>query len=89
MKNPSSKLTRMRLDLEEYDFEIKYIKGKNNVTADALSRIDFKEIQQLTNKEYSIAKMTTISETKKLIKNVELELDKNNVTSQNNETQEE
>ena len=30
MKNPSSKLTRMRLDLEEYDFEIEYIKGKEN-----------------------------------------------------------
>lgn len=39
MKNPSSKLTRMRLDLEEYDFSIEYIKGKCNVLADALSRI--------------------------------------------------
>lgn len=39
MKNPSSKLTRMRLDLEEYDFELEYIKGKSNVVADALSRI--------------------------------------------------
>lgn len=39
MKNPSSKLTRMRLDLETYDFEIEYLKGKHNVCADALSRI--------------------------------------------------
>lgn len=30
MKNPSSKLTRMRLDLEEFDFEIEYIKSKDN-----------------------------------------------------------
>lgn len=39
MKNPTSKLTRMRLDLEEYDFVVEYIKGKNNTGADALSRI--------------------------------------------------
>lgn len=45
MKNPSSKLTRVRLDLEEYDFEIEYVKGKDNVTADALSRITFDEIK--------------------------------------------
>lgn len=39
MKNPTSKLTRMRLDLEDFDFTIEYIQGKTNVTADALSRI--------------------------------------------------
>ena len=36
MKNPSSKLTRMRLDLEEYDFTIEYLRGKDNYIADAL-----------------------------------------------------
>jgi len=39
MTNPSSKLTRMRLDLEEYDFTVKYLKGKDNHIADALSQI--------------------------------------------------
>ena len=39
MKDPTSKLTRMRLDLGEYDFSIEYIKGKANVGADGLSRI--------------------------------------------------
>lgn len=39
MKNPTSKLTRMRLDLEEFNFEIQYVAGKSNVVADALSRI--------------------------------------------------
>lgn len=39
MKNPTSKLTRIRLDLEMYDFDIEYIRGKDNVCADALSRI--------------------------------------------------
>lgn len=39
MKNPNSKLTNMRLDLEEFDFVVEYIQGKTNVIADALSRI--------------------------------------------------
>lgn len=37
--NPSSRLTKFRLCLEEYDFHVEYIKGRDNVTADALSRI--------------------------------------------------
>ena len=39
MKDPSSRLMKFRLTLEEYDFEIVYVKGKDNVAADALSRI--------------------------------------------------
>lgn len=39
LKEPNSKLTRWRLRLEEYDFEIKYKKGQQNTNADALSRI--------------------------------------------------
>lgn len=65
MKNPSSKLLRIRLDLEEYDFEIEHIPGKNNVSADALSRIDFQEIRELGNNISVIRKMTTRSDTKK------------------------
>lgn len=37
----------MRLDLEEYDFEIQYIKGKDNVKADALSRITIDDLKNL------------------------------------------
>ncbi|CAH4030463.1 unnamed protein product [Pieris brassicae] len=37
-KDPSSKLQRWRLKLEEYDYEIIYKKGKLNSAADALSR---------------------------------------------------
>lgn len=48
MKNPSSKLTRMRLDLEEYQFDIQYIKGKENIGPDTLSRIEL-DITDLTN----------------------------------------
>lgn len=39
MKNPTSKLTRMRVDLEEFDFDVQYVPGKTNFGADALSRI--------------------------------------------------
>lgn len=38
-KNPSSKMTRVRLDLIDYNFEIKFKPGKLNSNADALSRI--------------------------------------------------
>lgn len=37
-KDPSSKLQRWRLKLEEYEYEIVYRKGKLNSAADALSR---------------------------------------------------
>lgn len=39
LKEPNSKLTRWRLRLQEYNFEIIYKKGKQNTNADALSRI--------------------------------------------------
>lgn len=45
LKNPSSRLSRLRLDLEEYHFDIEYIKGKDNVMADALSRISIDELK--------------------------------------------
>lgn len=45
MKDPSSKLTNIRLKLSEYNFSIEYIKGKNNVGADALSRISIKDLK--------------------------------------------
>lgn len=38
-KNPSSKLTRIRIDLMDYDFDIIFKQGKMNTNADALSRI--------------------------------------------------
>lgn len=39
LKNPASKLTRIRLEIEEFNFDVEYIKGSDNVIADALSRI--------------------------------------------------
>ena len=50
MKEPSSRLTKFRLLLEEYNFSIEYSPGKENTTADALSRItlDSKDLQKLS-----------------------------------------
>jgi hypothetical protein len=39
ISNPSSRLMRFRLKLEEYEYEVIYKPGKSNTNADALSRI--------------------------------------------------
>lgn len=62
MKNPTSKLTRMRLDLEEFDFDIEFVSGKCNVGADALSRIPSKS-EEL--KDLSILTVNTRAMTRK------------------------
>jgi RNase H-like domain found in reverse transcriptase/Reverse transcriptase (RNA-dependent DNA polymerase)/Integrase zinc binding domain/Integrase core domain/Retroviral aspartyl protease len=45
--DPSSRLNKFRMALQEYDFTVTYIKGKDNVVADALSRIHVSELNQL------------------------------------------
>lgn len=45
LKSPSSKLTRIRLDLEEFSFDVVHISGKSNVVADALSRIRIEDLK--------------------------------------------
>ena len=42
-KHTCDRVLRQRLLLEEYGCELKYIKGKKNVVADTLSRLDFAE----------------------------------------------
>lgn len=62
MKDPSSKLTRLRLDLEEFNFDIVHVSGKENVVPDALSRIEV-DSEQLKN--LSVLPVQTRSMTKK------------------------
>lgn len=52
MTNPSSRLTKFRLLLEEYDFKVEYVRGRDNVVADALSRIIITsdELKQMNSK---------------------------------------
>lgn len=56
MSNPSSRLTKFRLCLEEYDFTVEYLKGKENAAADALSRIEISstELKSMTNNVMSV-----------------------------------
>lgn len=80
MRDPSSKLTRMRLDLEEFDFTVEYIKGIENTGADALSRLDFDQIK-LLNPNYKINIMTRAraknSITNDITKNINKDVYKN------------
>lgn len=65
IKDPSSRLLKFRLSLEEYDFEITYIKGKDNVGADALSRIRI-TVDELKNLTQEVAMVLTRAQTRKL-----------------------
>lgn len=58
MKDPSSRLLKFRLALEEYHFTVEYIKGKENTAADALSRIKItsKELKEMNECLYVIAR---------------------------------
>lgn len=54
LKDPSSKLTRMRLDLEEFNFTVEHIRGKDNVVADALSRVTIDDLKENLNSVLAI-----------------------------------
>lgn len=71
MKNPSSKLTRIRLDLEEYDFVVEYIAGKEKYIADALSRLDMNDLMTLTIGINPKICISTRSMNKRIISNKE------------------
>lgn len=56
LKNPTSRLNRIRIELAEYDFQIEHVKGSENVLCDALSRIHVKDLAE----DYeSVMKVTT------------------------------
>lgn len=50
MTNPASRLTKFRLELEPYNFTVEHISGKNNVVADALSRIHSEDLKRAADK---------------------------------------
>lgn len=44
LRDPTSKLNRIRMELEEHDFVIEYVPGKLNSEADGMSRIDHERL---------------------------------------------
>ena len=70
LKDPTSKLARIRLELSEYDFEIEHIPGKENVSADALSRISIDDLTSIHAQNEAVIRAMT---TRSMSKNVESE----------------
>lgn len=66
LTDPSSRLTKFRLALEEYNFEVIYKKGSENVVADALSRITISDLKEIKKKIDNNIFVTTRSKTSKL-----------------------
>lgn len=77
MKDPSSRLLKFRLALEEYDFKITYVKGKENVLADALSRINVTS-QDLKDMNNKIIAVTTRAQARRMRETEEREECENN-----------
>lgn len=60
LKEPNAKLQRWRLRLNEYEFDVEYIKGKDNKVADFLSRINVDKCE-INNLEDNESGNTTIN----------------------------
>lgn len=78
LTDPSSRLTKFRLALEEYKFDVIYKKGSENVIADALSRISIEDLQALTPQ---INFVCTRAQNKNKIKSAEKNEDKSEVAT--------
>lgn len=65
MRDPSSRLMKFRLILEEYDYIVEYVKGSDNAAADALSRISFTS-EDLKHMGESYINVTTRAQARKL-----------------------
>lgn len=65
MKDPSSRLLKFRLALEEYNFTVEYMKGKDNAAADALSRIRLSS-DELKNMQENVVNVMTRAQARKL-----------------------
>lgn len=65
MRDPSSRLLKFRLLLEEYNYVVEYIKGNRNSVADALSRITITS-EQLKDMNEQIISVMTRAQSRKL-----------------------
>jgi hypothetical protein len=62
MQARSNRLTKFRIALQEYDFDIEYVKGKDNAAADALSRIRSEDLELVNITTRSMTKEKTVKE---------------------------
>ena len=89
MRNPQPKMARWILQLEEYEFDIDYVKGKQNGVADALSRLAV-EINNLNVKNLenniTIEDLKTAQQNTVYIVQIIEAIKKNDWTSVNTET---
>lgn len=67
MKDPSSRLLKFRMLLEEYDYCVEYVKGRDNAAADALSRITSDELKEMSE---SVMNVMTRAQKKRLERQV-------------------
>lgn len=58
LTDPSSRLIKFRLQLEEYNYKVVYVKGRDNVAADALSRIEVTSEELRSMNEHIISVLT-------------------------------
>jgi len=58
IKEPNMKLQRWKIKLNEYDYQIKYLPGKENYVADALFRTKIEETMYTDNSEENILEET-------------------------------
>lgn len=77
MKDASSKLVRWRLQLEEFDYEIKYKEGKQNVVADGLSRIP--PVDKLEPEPIPLENLHSINTTESVSENLDNTSIENNI----------
>jgi hypothetical protein len=60
-KDPSQKVMRWRLAVQDYDFDIAYIPGEDNIVADAFSRLCPQRLENEQDDEASAIAMTSIA----------------------------
>lgn len=69
LKTPNSRLIRWKIKLDEYQFDIKHLKGSSNSVADALSRIEINIHQTDKDETNSMTPMIIDTEKNKEIEN--------------------